>query len=523
MKPAVLFTSLLVFCLASVANAQDGAGLAPHDARVFIQADGMAGWIDAWEKDPLYRYLKEVAPEKKHRDAMKELEAILGMSGHDIIRKYFGTKIIYIGKEEGDGKPGVLLSEVAKADMDHALDSIRAALVDTYGAYKIYTPEDGSVLLGYDGKRLAVAEPRFKDYAKAVLSRAADDKSLADDAAFKEWTGRLADDRAITVYVLKPDETHAIGVVKGVRGSLDIGYTGTFPDLRKLYPKLGDAEALEFGPLPKTTIGATMLNLEDAGIDTKGMRAIDGILANVSKNFKEDILPNLDAPLLLFLGEVSRTAVKPDPGFAVPVVGMAVKLRDTDVARDLNYVMGTAVALGNLSVMSWSKTPMTVKARTYNDVSYVAVDAGAALAAKVERPELAGTVVLSYGAVGDWFVVCTHEEFFKQIIAAEADESKRLTINKMIPVTDNDDPVLSSFTRMPLLSAHVATWVEYIKAKHPGLVESADADAGNTKITRAVKGLTVLSEVMDFYNGIGLQVKRESEDRVSATLTIQRR
>jgi len=76
---------------------------------------------------------------------------------------------------------------------------------------------------------------------------------------------------------------------------------------------------------------------------------------------------------------------------------------------------------------------------------------------------------------------------------------------------------------MPLLSAHVATWVEYIKAKHPGLVESADADAGNTKITRAVKGLTVLSEVMDFYNGIGLQVKRESEDRVSATLTIQRR
>lgn len=524
-----LLCVLIVTTAASSARAQlpeQAAELVPADVAVFIELRNLAELRGELENDPLVNYLREHTPARREPDAWRAVQDMLGMSGEEIFDRYFGKQVALIGQSTEHGGPGLLLSRVSNEDAALAVDRLQLQQIAEPGAFTLYQTGDGQGRIAFADGWMAMGDPQHDAYIRRTLGRLAEGDALADSEQFQEWVNKVAGSESFARLFVRNDEAdqvHAAGL-KRSGGELVIDYAGTSNEVGELFRRTGDAGALEFGPLPRQTLSATSFNLRDREPDPRWVELMDRLVAPAS--FRDDVLPLLDAPVVTFLGEVPGDELEPEAGFRAPVLGIAIKLSDHAAVEHLTRAMDGLMVLANMGTLQMDLPAIEVRDVEHEGVSFRSANVGEALAVRLDEPGLRGAAQVSFGRVGDWYVVATNAQFFRWTIDAHGDEAARLTeaadLERM-NLVPRDRPVLTSFTRTPELAAHFQSWLDHIDARAPHWTRDADRMEPQTEAGRAIKGLTLLSGILDYYESASVQVFGEDEETLRATATLRRK
>ncbi|MEX2213788.1 MAG: hypothetical protein WD768_06660 [Phycisphaeraceae bacterium] len=505
-------TLALMLAFASSLIAQDGARSAAHfapaDAAVYIEINDIAALRADWESDPLANFIQKHLPGPSPA-GWKAVQLQMGLSGDKIIDNYFGKSAAIVFMKTGGEQPGIVITKVADKDISYGIERLKLNKTGTIGSFTTYTTKNSDAQIAIGGGWVVVADATVKAGVTKLLE--AGTGSLADSAEFKSWSAKLPTDRFGTVFI-RPgnDDTHALGISRKGR-DLSLEYRGSSQDFSPLFDLLGDGAPLDFGPLPKTTIAAINANIKPTpGPNPKQMnRLFPG------KSFEKDILPYLGSPTLLFLGEVPGDQFKENPGLSVPVLGVAIQLRDKKVAEDLNKAMNGLMIVLNFAAAGWELPEVVVRDSEHGGTKFHVADVGALLAARTERPELKA-INLAYGRVGDWYILCTQDKFFTQCIDADRDPSLSLASFaefKAMPLKAHERPILTAILRPSALAAHVNTWLTHWEKVRPQVVQQATqaSQASDNPEVRLVQFARIAVGLMDHYQSVSVQAYREGE------------
>ncbi|MEX2671796.1 MAG: hypothetical protein WD294_06765 [Phycisphaeraceae bacterium] len=504
---------------------EEGAALAPADSGVFIELDDLAQVRRELEQDPLINYLREHTPAKREPAAWRAVQDAMGMSGEQLFDRYFGQQLVIVGEGTQEGGPGVMLSRVSEDDAELAIERLDLQRVAEPGAFELYHTADGLGRLAFGDGWMAMGDPAHEDYIQRLLGSIGQAETLADSPVFQQWIGKVADGSFARMFVQDPDKNqiHAAAVERE-EGRLELRYAGQSDETSQLLSRVSDAEALEFGPLPRQTISATTLNLRDDKPDAGFVALMDRLLGNAT--YEGDVLPKLGAPIVTFLGEVKGEELVPRAAFSAPVLGIAIKLRDQSVAEELDRAMQNMLMFANVATMQMEVDPIELMTVEHEGVTFRSADVGTPLAQQLGEPSLAGAAQVSFGRIGDWYVVTTNAQYFEWCINADSDNAWRIDTSADVTkmnLAAPERPIATSFLRAPELAAHVRTWVAYAGAREPQWLDDAERDEPNTKPGRVIKGLTLLAGVLDHYEGMSVQVYGgEEEDTLRANALLQR-
>ena len=413
LRPLLLALALLITLPAS---AQPAAEMAPADTQVFIHIEKPAEWFTTLADGPIG---DKVRDQIENESEFGTLLALLGMDLDTFLQAYFGEEVVILGPSaaEQDG-PGIILTKVSQEHRDRLIDSFELERAGAVAGSPMWVSQDGNGHFVMMRDWVAVCDAAALDYLRAVLENKPADGTLADTEAYKYWTGMLDGDRNMTALFLGgEDNSHAFSVIRSGK-LLDMTYAGKSPDFDDMMLMLGDNELAEFGPLPIQTIAAVSFNLKADPDQPNANELLNGldVLASPT-SFRNDILPKLDAPTLLFLGSAPGQEIGLDVD--LPVAGFAVKMKDASAATDLQAMMDRLVLLGNMATAEWQQGAIPFKTAEYQGTTMRIAEVGKVVAPFAEFPELA-PVQLVYGQVGDYYVVCTQESYFKQCVDANA-------------------------------------------------------------------------------------------------------
>jgi hypothetical protein len=485
----------LAACIALLAPAawaeDEAAQFLPADTGAFVQINDLATWRHLIDDDPLFAPIREALPHNRHNDAWQTIQQTLAMSGDEIVDRYFGSRIVIAGPRPGWNQPIALMMHVAPEHAQTLIDRLDLEALPKSGAFAMYSTHDNSTRFAFGRQWVAIAQSQHEPYLRQILGDAERPDSLAEDPDFQAWMNRLPADRmAFGFFRGHPsDHTAAIAVINNP-SRFTVHYAGRPPHVDAVFEQIGEARARDVGPLPRSVLAVASINLRDP--QPENTAPLDRLLGG--KSFATDILPHIDAPLLLFMGENDLGDDAPG-GVTIPVVGMAVKMRDDKVAADLIGMLDNAMLVASVATMNWGTPPIMTQNARYGDNRYRIADVGVALAVRTKRDELM-QVRLSYGPVGEWFVICSNDQYFNRCIDAEADESKQLCREAWFvnaPIDDVDQPIATVMLRASAASAHLRVWTNHFHdtvpadTAPPGM-QSSDVAAGAISVADMLSG-----------------------------------
>jgi hypothetical protein len=133
-------------------------------------------------------------------------------------------------------------------------------------------------------------------------------------------------------------------------------------------------------------------------------------------------------------------------------------------------------------------------------------------------------MTLSYGRVGDWYVVCTQDRFFERCLDAQAGRRERLEGSaelREMGVREVGSPLLTLVVRPQPLAAHLQGWVAHWQAVRPEVADAARVQPQKVE-GRVIQGATVLAEVLRHFRSVSMQAYRDGEDLLRAEVAIRR-
>jgi hypothetical protein len=429
----VLLVALALLAVTPVLQAQSGANLAPADAGVFIQVDGLANWRLDLDQDPIFNILRPHLPDPSQNEVWQNLQTALGMTGGELFDHYFGKSVVLVGSAAGDGKPGVIFSRIDKADGQLVIDRLQLQETDTIGDFKVYVSPDGNAHLAFSDQWMMGSNAQSLPYALTVLKQIGSGKSLANDAGFKTWTGKLPAQRDATLFVRLPLPPagdppaaqprltlHALALTRTGR-NLSLRYAGEAGAFLTKLGSIGGSHGDDLGPLPASACAALSLNFFNRNpTDLERLKAL-----LPAKDLSQDVLHKLSGPIVLGVAPAPGSApaiaapadpaADPDASAAPPIVSLAVRMSDVSVAADLESMMNTLVVLANLKGQEWNAPLVKISAAQHGTVEYHTANLGQAIAARGQRPEMA-RITLCFGRLGDWYLLTSDQGFFDQCV-----------------------------------------------------------------------------------------------------------
>jgi hypothetical protein len=458
--------------LQTPAWAQSPAVLAPADTPVFIHVNEPADWFGDLTDGPLgdkWRVMIEEA------EGSGDLLAALGMNVDQFMAAYFGSDVVVLSQgkdDEGNELPGVIFTKVNQADRARAIESLGLRVQGDIAGNAVLTGEDGDGFIIMMDEWVAMCDLQSYDYVQTILTQPDNAPRLADTDHYAKWTKELPEDRSMTLLAFESkDSQHAMGVVRKGKG-MAATYLGMSPDFDAMMAMLGETSVAEFGPLPVQTISATTFNIEATEASKPGLKNLDVLLGG--KSFVDDVLPKLDAPTVFFMGLVPGNVVDPAVSVEIPVGGMAFKMNDASAANDMDMMFDNVVMLANVAVMGLEAGLIPQRVGEYGGTSFKVAEVGKPIAQGVEFPELA-PVQIVYGTIGDYYVVCTQEAFFKQCVDADkAGKAMRIEIEGQ-PHRLAKTPVLAMTARPDRFGSMMQSWVKL--AEDGGLPANLVGDA----------------------------------------------
>lgn len=490
---ASLLTVSAALLFGQPAVAQTPAELAPADAAVFIHIKSPNGWFGDLTQGPIGEKMRKKI---ETQEGSGDMLAALGMNIDQFMVSYFGEDLVIVGP--GDDKDGVVFTKVSAENRARAITSLGLKRQGAIAGNPMYIGPDGDGYFVMMDNWVAMCELNAVDYMTKLIERDAESPSLADTDHYARWTTELPANRAMTaLFINGEDDQHALGVIRQVRG-MDATYLGISPNYNKMKTMFGENEVADFGPLPANTIGAMTFNLAPGEGHKKDFAMLDAMLGG--KSFVDDIMPKLDAPTLMFMSSVSGDKVTPKVGVEVPVFGMAVKMSDDTVATDLKMMMDRAVAFANLAVMQYDAGMIPQRVATHKDASFQVAEVGVPVSRGLGWAEIA-PIQLAYGQVGDYYMVCTQEQYFKAALDANAaGKAMRIPVEgaaHRLAVT----PIMAMTVRPDSFAQMMRSWIKMIETKGlPEAVTKGEDQAID------IEGLYDIAGMMQQYSRMKMQV-----------------
>lgn len=451
--------------------AQTPANLAPADTPVFIHINEPADWFADMTDGPLGEKWRAMVQEAK---GSGDLLAALDMDVDQFMDAYFGSDIVVLGQgkdDEGQEGPGVIFTKVNQDKRAHAIESLALKQQGDIAGNPVYTGDDGNGFIVMTEDWVAMCDLKSYAYLQSILTQPANAPRLVDTDHYEKWIKELPVDRAMTLLAIESDDAqHAIGVVRDGKG-LDATYLGTTPDYDEIMSMLGETSVATFGPLPAETISATTFNIKASDESRAGMDKLNVLLNG--KSFVDDVLPKLDPPTVLFMGSVAGDRVDPAVDVEVPTLGMAFNMNDATAAKDMDLMFDNVVMLANVAVMNFEAGLIPQRTVDYGGATFKVAELGKPIAQGLEFPELA-PIQIVYGSVGDYYVVCSQEQFFKQCIDAnKADKTMRIEVEGK-PHRLAQTPVLAMNAQPDRFASLMLSWINMLDEK--GLPEAIAGD-----------------------------------------------
>lgn len=453
--------------LQAPAWAQSPAELAPADTPVFIHINQPADWFGDLTEGPLGELWRTMVEEA---EGSGDLLAAMGMNVDQFMDAYFGGDVVVLGKgknADGEEGPGVIFTKVNQADRNHAIDTLALKAVGDIAGNPVYTGDDGEGYIVMTENWVAMCDLNSYEYLQSILTQPVKAPRLADSETYAKWTKELPADRSMTMLAIESaDSQHAMGIVRKGKG-MDMTYLGISPDFDEMMAMLGETSVADFGPLPAETISAITFNIEPDDEARAGMDKLNMLVGG--KSIVDDVLPKLDTPTVLFMGAVDGKATDPSVGVQVPVGGMAFKMKDATVANDMNMMFDNVVMLANVAVMNFEAGLIPQRTAEYGGATFKVAEIGKPIAQGVEFPEIAPMQIV-YGTIGDYYVVCTQEQFFKQCVDAnKAGKNMRIEIEGK-PHRLAQTPVIAMNAQPDRFGSLMLSWIKLLDTK--GLPEA---------------------------------------------------
>ena len=503
------YVAVAVCASATVAVAEEPDEFLPADTGTLVQINDLALWRQSLVNDPVVRQMLKRMPHHKHQQAWASIQQTMEMSGEQIIDRYFGARLVLVSATPGWRQPATLTLRVTPADTKLLIERLSLQPIGQAKTVRILATPDGSTQFAMHRQWVSIAKAAHVDLLRRTsISRPG--RTLSQDPQYRRWVDRLPVKRSALAFFRGPDgrDSSAAAIVDN-GNTLSVHFVGRPPGIDRFFRKLGTAQSLELGPLPHDTLAVIMLNVYDQ--NPQKTEFINTFLA--PKTYEQDILPKIQAPVVLFLGEVPKDRVETETDAAFPVLGMAIRLRDPAVAEELTVLADNVLRVANLSGGNQKVPPIPVQRDKHGGVAYRKAHAGPRLVAQTGRKELA-PLTLTYGRIGNWYVVCTHDWFFRQCIDAQADPQRRLATDEAfaaMPLKDVQNPVVTVTLRGPAAAAHLRTWVRYWQS-------AARGQASDDFATRAAD----VADILGGYKSITAQFHKSDDDALVGRLDLVR-
>lgn len=451
----------------------DPAELAPADTRLYFRVDDLG---DIWKKkDEPDRLVTEIIRKVKSDENTRLMTDLPGQFGMDLptfYQTYFGKTVALIAASP-KASPAVILTRVdpAAAAKVRAQKDFKPA--GRWGRFEMFKLADDSKLIGVSEQWMALGLAGHAEHMERVLSRTgAETYSLAKDATYREWMAKMPRPRSAVLYI--NDVAHKnIHVAVGVKTDYGatLHYQAEIEKVEDFYKLTKPVSEADFGPLPEEAISAVSFNLHEP--DPKGMMILNLIL--FPRNLKDDVMPKIEPPVIFFLGKLAPDEVKPNPGFQVPVVGLAIKMKDPTVAVELDKLLNGIRFFGKLADLNVLGSLAGPDGMKFGELDYHSADFGKTLTGNVQSrslsrlvamPEHAGLTRISYGRVGNWYVVSTQDAFFRKCVDANAGKGRRITDLENFDafrLQRREKLLLSSVTKADQLASLVRSVSDYWK------------------------------------------------------------
>ncbi len=511
--------------LTSLVHAESPADLAPDKAGVFVQIDDAAGLRKAYENDPLVKYLQKMLPNEGKPGDWVALEKMLGLTSEQIVDRFFGKSAAFVAERPEDGGPWMLMSRVTEAEHKLAVEKLGLQFINEVNGYKAYRTSDDSARMAFGKEWMVIAEKRHERIIGDVLKQADGFAPLSKDKQFAAQIAKLPADR-VAFALLRDSSKGELHSFALTRNGLDaaLHYAGQSPQATPLFDLMGDAKATDFGPLPASTLAAVTLNLDK--IKLEDTAAIDRLLT--PRKFETDIAPKLAAPVLLFAGQVDPAEMERKPDMPLPALGVAIRLRDRSVAIDLDRVLDSVVTIANVGTIQWQTAPIALRHVTYQQgddaVAYRVADFGTMLAQRTQRPELA-PIRVTYGRIGDWYVITTQHAFFKACLKTQTDPTTALANSpafRELGLQNAQRPIGAAFVRTEPVADMMTAWLNHWREHRPQLIASSD-DLPQSPEARFARGVSILATILKHHKSVTLQAHRDDDGQVRAVAAFKRK
>jgi hypothetical protein len=512
-----LALALSLCLLPDDARAQEMARLAPASTGVFIELHDMAKHRALMEADPLTPLIREHFPPREEPEAWVLVQEAMGMNGEELFDRYFGQKVAIVVQQPGDDQPGVILSQIAKADAQLVIDNLELQEDGRVGRFSVYQTADGEGLFAFGEGLMALAAGRHEAWMKQVLAEETQGKSLADDAAFKAWMARLPkmDDAAALGYVRGPadNESHAMVIRRTEHGGMRMHYAGMnqgWANLLKMRPEGAGPIAMA---MPDSVMAMVAMNVQ-MPLEADAEQRLNGLMGPEG-GFREKVWSKLRGPVVMFAGSKPGEELEPKVDAIVPTMGMAVGLSDLAAGADIDRMMANVVMLANVARPEGS-SPLKIEQRQHGGVTYHVVNVGPMIAQARNRQEMAGMVEASYGVVGSSYVVTTQQSLMQQMIDAAAKAANQ-------PAADKAGPNLGMMWIKPQpMSDMMASWTDTLKKKRPLLGRMMEEGKARRPAARMFRNIQIASQIMAHFQLASMELRSDEPNVVTGMMELQR-
>ena len=503
------------------------ADLAPADAGVFIHVKDLTALRKEWESDPLATYLKENLPEvfDKKAPGWTQAKTALGLTDEQMFDKFFGTEIAIVFNKQGDQDPAMVISRITKDDARLATQKLGFKSSGKQGVFTLYESNDKKSYVAAGLGWVIITDTKYRNQVTTLIKEQT--KSLAASKRFKTATSKLPANRIATIYAHDNDknETHVASASK-VGRDLSLFYSGYSPQFANIFKLVQNAESLDFGPLPASTIATVSVNLLDPEMKLNSRLSR---LFPKTKPFSTHVLPGIKAPAVAFLGEVASDQITSEKSPAIPVVGVSFKLKDSNngkpsqAAKALTDAINGVMIIANFAAANWDAPEIETRSETYKKQTYQVAEVGVTLASRMKREEVKA-MNLAFGQVGNWYLICTQDQYFKATIDANENAALQLSESpafKAMNLTHHKKPILTAVLQPKMLATHVNSWLAHWAKVRPQVIKAANSQVPSSPEAKIIKGVRITAGLLEHYKSMSIQAYQDGE-QLSAIIQISR-
>lgn len=500
---------------------EDPAALAPADARFYLHVDNLAD-AELRGRDPLAAWAWKSLNKLNWPDNLAGAAKKLDLTRDEMLARYFGQTLAIVEQKKLGSYGIVYISRADSSDLRRLPKLLKLTPIEPgeIGPFQIYVTrgkERKRLIMAIGDQWLLVAPEEDHAHIRRTITAVAEHQVLPrhqgeptpgsapmlDEPTFRAVLAKTEAKPTSRMFIRNSTDTsrQAMAIVPDGE-QMAVHYTASSEKFKTLGP-IAAGDSIDFGPLPaNAVITAATLNVGLPAASPSTQSAVNALA--FPNNFENDIQPRLAAPVIAFLAQMPATSVKPTPDMSVPVFGLALKLKDRGVSERLDDMLRRAHSLFALSELNVIKSLFGgARVVRYGDVRYTVLDFGTALSAKVKDPffaslmrlpNAAGFSKLCFGRIGDWYVICSQETFFRQCVAAAKDPHKAIAEDPAfaaVPLENKPQLLMSAVLRAPemtsLLQEARAFWDRFEeaaakrRAAEQAKMASATAASGTAK------------------------------------------